>query len=415
MKNNIFIILVSAIMLFACTKQNPNQVTITGKVTNPIGETVEFVANDTTYATTLADGAFEISFVIDSAQYISFKQGVETTAMYISPGEEIHLTIDTELFDETITYTGSPASSFLAEKYMLQEKGDFFGEIYYLGTTQEYEDSLNKFLIEVKDKLTAIKDTVFVTSEINQLERTLQYYINRQSKLAKLFENYGDDVRNFFMKKDLLTRESDFYANLTALDFDAFEQALKDYESTLKGYLADVTDEEYVAGQMKEIAATLKHWSERKAMVEAVPKEGEEAIGFTYPDKDGKEYSLSSFEGSLVYVDVWATWCSPCIGEIPSLKKLEEDYHGQKIVFVSISTDSDREAWLKMVEEEGLCGIQLYAGSEWGNDGMKGISRDYAIFGIPRFMLFSKDGKVISSDAPRPSSADIRTLIDKNL
>jgi len=60
-------------------------------------------------------------------------------------------------------------------------------------------------------------------------------------------------------------------------------------------------------------------------------------------------------------------------------------------------------------------GVQLYAGSEWGENGMTGISRDYAIFGIPRFMLFSKDGKVISNDAPRPSSTEIRSLIDENL
>jgi len=415
MKKSLFLIIACATMLFACTEKDPNQVTITGKVTNPIGETVAFVANDTTYSTNLTDGTFKISFVIDSAQYISFKQGQETTAMYITPGEDIHLTIDTELYDETITYTGSPASSFLAEKYRLQEKGDFFGEKYYLGTTEEYEASLNEFMDEIKQKLTAINDSVFAATEISQLEKTFTYYRSRQAKLAKILEKYGDDVRNYYMKKELLDRASDFYGNLKALDQAAFETALKDYESTLKEYLAEVTDKEYIAGQMKSMAATVKHWSERKAMVESVPKEGEDAIGFTYPDMEGNEYSLSSFAGKLVYVDVWATWCGPCKGEIPYLKQLEEDYHGKDIVFVSISTDSNKEAWEKMVVEEKLGGLQLHAGSEWGENGMTGISRDYAIFGIPRFMLFSKDGKVISSDAPRPSSQEIRTLIDKNL
>jgi thiol-disulfide isomerase/thioredoxin len=141
-----------------------------------------------------------------------------------------------------------------------------------------------------------------------------------------------------------------------------------------------------------------------------MPKEGDPAIDFTYPDKDGKEYSLSSFNGSLVYVDVWATWCGPCKVEIPHLKNLEEEYHGKNIVFLSVSVDTDKEAWINMVTEKELGGLQVWA------DGWSQITRDYAIFGIPRFMLFSADGNVISPNAPRPSSGDvIRELIDSNL
>ena len=62
-----------------------------------------------------------------------------------------------------------------------------------------------------------------------------------------------------------------------------------------------------------------------------------------------------------------------------------------------------------MVEKEELGGVQLWA------DGWSQITKDYAIFGIPRFMLFSEDGKVISNDAPRPSNEEIRELFDKHL
>ena len=111
----------------------------------------------------------------------------------------------------------------------------------------------------------------------------------------------------------------------------------------------------------------------------------------------------------LVYVDVWATWCGPCKAEIPYLKTLEQDYHQKNIVFLSVSVDTDKEKWLKMVKEEALGGVQLWA------DGWSQITKDYAIFGIPRFILFSKDGKVISNDAPRPSNQETRELFDKYL
>tara|TARA_B100000809_G_C14837977_1_gene423594 strand:+ start:16 stop:357 length:342 start_codon:yes stop_codon:yes gene_type:complete len=96
-----------ATILFACTKTDPNQVTITGKITNPIGENVAFSSRDTAYSTTAnEDGTFSISFILDSATYLNFGHGIEITAMFVKPGDKIHLTIDTELFDETIKYEG---------------------------------------------------------------------------------------------------------------------------------------------------------------------------------------------------------------------------------------------------------------------------------------------------------------------
>lgn len=415
MKKYTLLIIAAATMLFGCTQKDPNQVTVTGKVTNPIGETVEFIAQDTTYSTTLTEGTFEIAFTIDSAQYISFRQGQETTAMYILPGEEIHLTIDTELYDESITYTGSPASSYLAEKYMLMENGDFMGEIFYLGSAEEYKASLEEYKNEVSEKLSSFTDSLFINNEKEELEQITAYYISRQQRLATKLEGLGDDAKRYMMKKEKLDREAGFYSKLTQENAEEFAKSLNEYKTTLVGYLKGITDKDFIQKQTEIITKTVKRYTDQKEMVESVPKAGEDAISFTYPDKDGNEYSLESFAGNLVYIDVWATWCGPCKGEIPYLQQLEKDYHGKEIIFVSISTDSNRDAWLKMVEEEQLGGVQLHAGSEWGENGMKGISRDYAIFGIPRFMLFSKDGKVISSDAPRPSSDEIRKMIDENL
>ena len=119
----------------------------------------------------------------------------------------------------------------------------------------------------------------------------------------------------------------------------------------------------------------------------------------------GKNWS--SFKGNLVYVDVWATWCGPCIAELPALEKLQENYEGKKIIFLSISVDTDKDAWVKMLSDEELGGVQLWA------DGWSQITQSYAIFGIPRFLLIDKDGRLISVDAPRPSSSEIRTLIEK--
>jgi hypothetical protein len=116
MKTKLLISLVCTALVINCCKTDSNLVVITGKITNPIGESVFFENRDTIFSTTINEsGAFEISFKLDSARYLSFNHGVENTAMYVKPGDIIDLSIDTKYFDETIKYEGSPASSFLAK------------------------------------------------------------------------------------------------------------------------------------------------------------------------------------------------------------------------------------------------------------------------------------------------------------
>ena len=154
-----------------------------------------------------------------------------------------------------------------------------------------------------------------------------------------------------------------------------------------------------------------------KAKAEAVgtklydTRAGGVAADFTYPDVNGKMVSLSDFKGKVVLVDVWATWCGPCRGEIPHLKKLEEEMHGKDVVFLGVSVDEakDKQKWLDFIEKEGLKGIQLLAG------GWSKITKDYKINGIPRFMVFDRNGNIVSVDAPRPSNPALKEMLEAEL
>ena len=119
---------------------------------------------------------------------------------------------------------------------------------------------------------------------------------------------------------------------------------------------------------------------------------------------------MEDIRGKYVYIDVWATWCGPCIAEIPHLQKVEVKYHGKNIEFVSISVDTEKdyEKWKKMVVSKELGGIQLFADKNWTSDFIKA----YGINAIPRFILIGPDGKVIKADAARPSSASLPELLD---
>ena len=131
--------------------------------------------------------------------------------------------------------------------------------------------------------------------------------------------------------------------------------------------------------------------------------------------KGGKK-SLDSFKGKYVYIDVWATWCRPCIREIPFLQSLEKEYHTKNIEFVSISTDEARRSggsweaaekkWRNFVKEKQMSGVQLWSGEDFN------FQQAYQINAIPRFILIDPDGNIVAANAPRPSDPKLKTLFN---
>ncbi|NUY80400.1 TlpA family protein disulfide reductase [Flavobacterium sp. MAH-1] len=131
---------------------------------------------------------------------------------------------------------------------------------------------------------------------------------------------------------------------------------------------------------------------------------------FEYENHKGGKTKLSALKGKYVYIDTWATWCGPCRQEIPHLAKVEEKYHGKNIEFVSVSIDAqkDHDKWKKFVDDKKLGGVQVMADKDWNSDWAKA----YGIQSIPRFILIGPDGKIIDSDAPRPSDPNLVAKLD---
>lgn len=131
---------------------------------------------------------------------------------------------------------------------------------------------------------------------------------------------------------------------------------------------------------------------------------------FNFQSISGEKIKLESLRGKYVYIDVWATWCGPCRGEIPYLTRVEDKYHDKNVAFVSISVDEDKDfdKWKKFVIEKKLGGIQLFADKNWNSD----FITAFGINSIPRFILIDPKGIVINADAPRPSDPKLLEKLD---
>ncbi|WP_108866728.1 TlpA family protein disulfide reductase [Aquimarina aquimarini] len=133
---------------------------------------------------------------------------------------------------------------------------------------------------------------------------------------------------------------------------------------------------------------------------------------YNYEDYEGGAVSLEDLKGKYVYLDIWATWCMPCVKEVPHLKKIIKQYDGKDITFVSISLDKrkDYEKWRAMIKEEAMTGIQLFADDAFNSK----FAIDYSIVSIPRFILLDPEGEIINNNAPRPSDPELVALFDTN-
>ena len=140
--------------------------------------------------------------------------------------------------------------------------------------------------------------------------------------------------------------------------------------------------------------------------------------GFTYDlvleDEAGKRLTLdelvSSNKGNVIFIDFWASWCGPCRGEMPKAKEIRRSFANRDVSFIYISVDSDSSAWKKAVKE---CETSSFGGKNFlllnGDESlfMKQIKARY----IPQYVMIDKEGKVVDTNAPRPTSGKLEDAI----
>jgi thiol-disulfide isomerase/thioredoxin len=228
-----------------------------------------------------------------------------------------------------------------------------------------------------------------------------------------VYKGKGANENNYLAQKAL--SDEKFEMELESL-FDADEATFKDALAKKKANDISLIDgkgfDETLVKMLRpsfdqEEKFLLDYYNQKVA---AKKMEGIVSPSFDYENHKGGKTKLEDLRGKYVYIDVWATWCGPCLAEIPHLKKVEAKYHGKNIEFVSISVDTEKdyEKWKKMVVSKELGGIQLFADKNWTSDFIKA----FGINSIPRFILIGPDGKVIKADAARPSSASLTELLD---
>lgn len=395
------------------------------------------VTKDSTYIVALDSTGSAVVTLAENLKpgYATLNYGRVQFPVYVEPGKSFDASIKIEARKVDVNFTGEGAkkNEYLNNKSMQRFYPDFKAdEAGFLAGLKEQETKFN-----------ALLDSMKFDDPFTQLEKKRIHYM-----VYSLMPNYPSYHPYYSEEKDYQPSDNFFNELKAAVQEEEALIDMPEYQSALTGFIGMYSTKDLQeSGPLESTKARLNYVNQNisspvvacflvdkfatdyvgrygvDAMEEITPiynskvtcpekkakfdelcakwakiAKGQPSPSFKCLDINGNEVSLADLAGKYVYIDVWATWCGPCRGEIPHLKKLEHKYKGKNIHFVSISCDQDKAAWEKMVKEDKLEGIQLHFGKD------QSFMDEYMIRGIPRFILLDREGKIIESNATRPSN-----------
>jgi thiol-disulfide isomerase/thioredoxin len=181
-----------------------------------------------------------------------------------------------------------------------------------------------------------------------------------------------------------------------AARFPEGKLALQEYRSALS--LSKIKDEavletfwKHLAESPNKVVKTAGEAELRKIDANRKPME------MKFTAVDGREVDLEKLRGKVVLIDFWATWCGPCIAELPNILSVYNKYHdkGFEIIGISLDQEKDKEKLIKFTQERNMPWPQYFDGKGWKNE----ISTQYAISSIPAMFLLDQRGVLISTNA----------------
>jgi len=455
------------VLFFVGCKPAPNQtVQITGVVQNPTGEPIELVyfsdfTGNKREVITLeldAENRFDVSFEIPAPQSAILRNGRTSIQVFLQPGDQLQLEADAADWINTITFTGdgAPNNNFWVEyqKVLGVQLGSaFFSNAIMVSSSDVFMNVVDSTLgvqLAFLENHATIADLsepfrTFFTAEMQYAAKNrLLGYAATHQRLNQLQEPpvLHQGFYDFLNKPDLFNDNllnSEAYSNFL-LSYLGYKNSIRptQFSDTLSANeIIFALAAEYIPGQSGEFAQAIsinrefsfgeiaqavalydkfiasatsqdlkdrvtRTWDAVQALMPGKP-----APDFTLLDINGNEVSLSDFKGKVVYLKFWASWCGPCMRQVPPAAELKKRMANQQdLVFLYVSIDTDNNAWRSTVDAHGITGIHMVTpGRERGAPAL------YQVKWIPTFYIIGRDGNIFDNRPPQPSEPNVDEVL----
>jgi len=174
-----------------------------------------------------------------------------------------------------------------------------------------------------------------------------------------------------------------FYLASSYIQTEEFDKAEKMYQRVL-----DETPSEN-SEIIKAVREEMKNLEIKKRLTVGSP-----AIPFPKGARNlsGDKIAIKDYSGKVILLDFWATWCKPCLNEMPHVKDIYQEYHDDGFEIIGVSLDRTRENLVSYVEQNDIGWPQIY-------DGRGGrIASSYAVSAIPSTFLLDREGRIVEKN-----------------
>jgi len=469
MRQNLIFVFI-AILLAGCRPAADTSVRVTGVVHNPTDDPIElvflsdFTSNQREIVTLEldAENRFDVSFDIPTPLAVTLRNGRASLQLFLQPGDQLHVEADASDWINTIAFAGKagPNNTFYVQYQ--GELGLHTGTAFFNNAAMMYEPAVFSRVID--SVLTLQLDYLETYPERGELSEPFITFYHAEKQYASKNRLLAypathqrlnqlpnppalpDGFFDFLNDPDIFDHNllnSEAYTNflLAFLGFHAglsperFAEGTSQHEIhyTLAGELipgesgafaqAISINREFILGCIekaralyddfiaREVSEDLKArvtgtWEGVQSLMPGMP-----APGFTLTDINGIEVSLSDYQGKVVYLKFWASWCGPCMRQVPPAAELKKRLAGHDdLVFLYVSIDTDNHAWQSTVEHHGITGTHLVTpGRERGAPAL------YQVKWIPTFYIIGRDGKIFDNRPPMPSEPGVDEALLKAL
>ena len=293
----------------------------------------------------------------------------------------------------------------------------------------EYLNSISSYLIKQKKDTSQIFP-FYSEFNINLLDRLSfqQHLVDTNYYGLDIFQNYISNAFILFSIDDFkyMTQKNNNVYNFKTYLFEVVEKKiphnlLLNFLNYYASNYAQFSDDRivlYVKNIFKKytfdeliVNRILDCYSNNQQNSNLLP-ESSSIFDFYMENEQGDIVSLDSFQGKLLYIDIWASWCGPCRKQFPYAQELKKKFSKRqlkKIKFIYISIDNDHEKWKESLNKLDLSGYQFISPANNNN----GAGNYFQISSIPRYIIIDKNGNVLQQNAKRPSDETLfQDLLD---
>ena len=230
-------------------------------------------------------------------------------------------------------------------------------------------------------------DTEVFNDEADEIEDKIRITLATQGDASDLYKQMGD--------------LQDRFTALLAQSIEENADKIYGYQQLMDNY--SLFEPEEVMGLLEKLAPVFGQDLMFNQLTAMISSQLSTSLGHPYIDFEApildKKYGfegkakLSDYvaKNKVVLLDFWASWCTPCLNEIPNLKAAYKQFKSKGFEIVSVSVDDGTEEWIKAVKDNGMNWVQLWNGEEIQNS----AAYEYSISAIPATFLIDSEGTII--------------------